>query len=64
MAGPRPGRAAIFLPPLIIAFVAAQRAAANMRTVDFLTVFGAGMVCGVSLMRLIPLLRSSRGAGV
>jgi len=64
MAGPGWGRATIFLPPLIIAFVAAQRVAANMRTVDFLTVFGAGLVCGVTLMRLIQLFRASRGAGV
>lgn len=44
MAGPRRGRAAIFVVPPIIAFVA-QRAAASLRMVYFLT--------GVSLLRLI-----------
>ena len=63
MVAPGRRRAAVFIMPLIIAFVSAQRAAPNVRTVDFLLLFAAGMLCGVSLMGLIQLFRTSRGAG-
>jgi hypothetical protein len=54
------GPAVIFLIPLIVAFAASSRAGHNMRTVDFLTVFGAGMLVGVSLMGLIQTARKSK----
>jgi hypothetical protein len=50
-------RAAIFVVPMIVGLVSAQRAAANVRLVDFLLLFASGVVFGVSLMGLIQFLR-------
>lgn len=49
--------AAIFVVPLIIAFVAASRIGGEIRTVDFLQIFAAGAITGVSLMGLIQVLK-------
>lgn len=63
MIAPGRRRAAVFIVPLITGFVTAQRAAPNVRAVDFVLLFAAGLLCGVSLVGLIQTLRSSRGAG-
>jgi hypothetical protein len=53
-------RAAIFVVPMIVGLVSAQRAAANVRLVDFLLLFASGVIFGVSLMGLIQFLRLTR----
>lgn len=50
-------RAAIFVVPMIVGLVSAQRAAGNVRLVDFLLLFASGVIFGVSLMGLIQFLR-------
>jgi hypothetical protein len=52
-------RAAIFVVPMIVGLVSAQRAAAGVRLVDFLLLFASGVIFGVSLMGLIQFLRVS-----
>ena len=52
--------AAVFIAPMIVGLVAAQRAAPQVRTVDFLLIFASGVVFGVSLMALIRVLRATR----
>ncbi|HET6798850.1 MAG TPA: hypothetical protein VFH40_16970 [Gemmatimonadales bacterium] len=55
-------RAAVFAVPMFIALVSAQRAAAHVRTVDFVLLFAGGVLFGVGLMNLIRFLRGgSRG---
>lgn len=54
---PRRRRAAVFAVPMVIVFVAAQRVGHAMRTVDFLTVFAAGMIFGITLAGVIRSLR-------
>jgi hypothetical protein len=56
-------RAAFSVVPMLIGFLAAQRAAPHVRTVDFLLLFAGGIAVGVSLMGLIQLLRTRRAAG-
>jgi hypothetical protein len=51
-------RATIFVIPMIVGLVSAQRAAPHVRTVDFLILFSAGAIFGVSLMGLIRVLRA------
>ena len=51
-------RVVVFVPPMILALVMAQRAAPHVRAVDFLTVFGSGVLFGVSLLRLIQIFRA------
>jgi hypothetical protein len=51
-------RAAVFVGPMIIALVMAQRAAPNVRAVDFLVGFGSGVLFGISLLRLIQIIRA------
>ena len=51
---------AVFVIPMIVGLVAAQRAAPHVRTVDFLLLFASGVVFGVSLMGLIQMLRTRR----
>jgi hypothetical protein len=47
---------------MFIALVSAQRAAAHVRTVDFVLLFAGGVLFGVGLMNLIRFLRGgSRG---
>jgi len=58
MNGPRTRRAAVFVIPLLIGLLSAQRAAAHVRTVDFLMVFAAGALFGVGLLGLIQVLRA------
>jgi hypothetical protein len=56
-------RAVIYAIPMIIALVAARRLVPDIRTVDFLLVFGAGTVFGCTLLGLIQVLRTSGNAG-
>lgn len=51
---------ALFIIPLMAALAASSRVGHNMRTVDFLTVFGAGMAVGVTIMALIQLARKTK----
>ncbi|HEY8259274.1 MAG TPA: hypothetical protein VIG08_16575 [Gemmatimonadales bacterium] len=56
-------RAAVSVVPMLVGFLAAQRAAPHVRTVDFLLLFFGGIAVGVSLMGLIQLLRARRSEG-
>ena len=60
MDAPERRRAAVYVAPLILTLVMAQRAAPRVRAVDFLLVFASGVIFGVSLMGLIRFLRASR----
>jgi hypothetical protein len=44
---------AVFVAPMLVGLIAAQRAAPRVRSVDFVLIFAAGVVFGVSLMGLI-----------
>ena len=50
-------RTVVFIVPLVIALTAASRMGRDIRTVDFLQIFAAGALTGVSLMGLIATLR-------
>ena len=64
MESPARRQAVVFVVPMIVGLVAAQRAAPHVRTVDFLLLFASGVVFGVSLMGLIQALRPRRsGSG-
>ena len=60
MESPSRRQAVVFIVPMIVGLVAAQRAAPHVRTVDFLLLFASGVVFGVSLMGLIQMLRARR----
>ena len=45
--------AAVFAAPMLVGLIAAQRALPHVRAVDFVLIFAAGVVFGVSLMGLI-----------
>jgi hypothetical protein len=45
---------------MIVGLVAAQRAAPQVRTADFLLIFASGVVFGVSLMAMIRVLRAGQ----
>ena len=60
MESPTRRRAAVFVVPMIVGLVAAQRAAPHVRAVDFLLLFASGVIFGVSLMGLIQILRARR----
>ena len=62
MESPTRRRAAVFVVPMIVGLVAAQRAAPHVRTVDFVLLFASGVVFGVSLMALIRVLRGERNS--
>jgi hypothetical protein len=51
-------RAAVFAVPMIIALVTARQVAPAVRTVDFLLIFAAGAVFGVTLVGIIRALRA------
>lgn len=63
MDAPARRRAAVFVVPLIIGIVSAQRAAPHVRAVDFVLIFASGILFGASLMALIQLLRAPRSSG-
>jgi uncharacterized oligopeptide transporter (OPT) family protein len=60
MDSPNRRRTAVFVAPLILTLVMAQRAAPRVRAVDFLLVFASGIIFGVSLMGLIQSLKAGR----
>ena len=60
MESPTRRRAAVFVIPMVVGLVAAQRAAPHVRTVDFVLLFASGVLFGVSLMGLIQILRAGR----
>ena len=43
----------VFLAPMLVGLIAAQKAAPRVRSVDFVLIFAAGVVFGVSLMGMI-----------
>lgn len=51
---------AVFAAPMLVGLIAAQRAAPHVRSVDFVLIFAAGMVFGVSLMSLIQAWKARR----
>ena len=53
-------RAAVFVVPMVLGLVMAQRATPHVRTVDFLLLFASGVIFGVSLMALLQNLRAGR----
>jgi hypothetical protein len=55
--------AAVFVVPLIIGLVSAQRLVPHMRAVDLLTLFASGALFGVGLMGLIQALRAKPRSG-
>lgn len=59
---PRRRRAVVFVIPLILALVAGRRVAENVRTVDYLTILGIGMVIGVSLVGLFQSMKTKNEA--
>jgi len=60
MDAPTRKRAVVFVVPMIVGLVTAQRAAPHVRLVDFLLLFASGVVFGVSLMGVIQSLRLPR----
>ena len=50
-------RQAVLAAPLVVGLVAAQRAAPHVRLVDFLLLFTAGALCGISLTGLFQAFR-------
>ena len=52
--------AVVFVIPMIIGLVTAQRVVPHIRTVDFLALFASGVIFGVSLMGLIQAVRAGR----
>jgi uncharacterized oligopeptide transporter (OPT) family protein len=55
-------RLAVFVGPMIVGLVSAQRAAPRVRTVDFLLLFASGVIFGVSLMGLIQMWKGGGGS--
>lgn len=60
MASPARRLPAAWIVPMMIGLIAAQRAAAHVRTVDVLTLFAGGVAFGVGLVGLIQMLRARR----
>lgn len=56
------GANAILVIPLIAAFAAVSRISDQVRTVDFLRIFAAGMVVGVVLTRLFLMFDKKKTA--
>jgi hypothetical protein len=53
-------RATSFAVPLILGLILAPRAAAHVRTVDFVLLFACGAAFGIGLMGIIQHLRAGR----
>jgi hypothetical protein len=51
-------RAVVFAIPMIIALAAGRQVVPHVRTVDFLLIFAAGAVFGVTLVGVIRALRA------
>ena len=50
----------VFLAPMLVGLIAAQKAAPHVRSVDFVMIFAAGLVFGVSFMGLIQAWKARR----
>ena len=50
----------VFVAPMLVGLIAAQKAAPRVRSVDFVLIFAAGLVFGVSLMGLIQAWKARR----
>jgi predicted membrane channel-forming protein YqfA (hemolysin III family) len=53
-------RGMTFIVPVLLGLLLAQRAAANVRTVDFLTIFAGGVLLGVGVVGLARGIRERR----
>ena len=53
---------AVFVAAMLVGLIAAQKAAPRVRSVDFLLIFAAGVIFGVSLMGLVKAWKA-RGKG-
>jgi predicted membrane channel-forming protein YqfA (hemolysin III family) len=49
-----------FIVPALLGLLLAQRAAANVRAVDFLTIFAGGVLLGVGVVGLARGIRETR----
>jgi hypothetical protein len=58
MNGPRPRRPAVIAIPLLLGLLGAQRAAAHVRTVDFLQLLASGALIAVGVMELVRAFRA------
>jgi hypothetical protein len=57
-AAPRRNRGAVvWVVPLILSLVVMRRAAAAVRTVDFLQIFMCGMIAGICLINMIQFFK-------
>jgi hypothetical protein len=56
------GRMMIFTMALLLGVSVCLRVSSTIRAVDFLQIFGCGMLFGVGLMGLITTLRERRGS--
>jgi hypothetical protein len=57
-------RVAVFVGPMLVGLLAAQRAAAHLRTVDLVLVFFGAAAFGCGLVGLIRTLRSPQDSRV
>jgi hypothetical protein len=53
-------RPVFYIVPVLLGLLVAQRAAANVRTVDFVTIFAGGILLGVGLIGLVRGVREKR----
>ena len=53
-------RPVFYIVPVLVGLLVAQRAGANVRTVDFVTIFAGGVLLGVGLLGLLRGLREKR----
>lgn len=51
-------RAAAFVIPLLLSILAAARAAPRVRSIDFVALFGAGMIFGIGVAGLVRFIRA------
>jgi len=53
-------RPVFYIVPVLFGLLVAQRAAANVRTVDFVTIFAGGILLGVGLVGLMRGLKGKQ----
>jgi hypothetical protein len=53
-------RPIMFIVPVLLGLLVAQRASANVRTVDFLAIFAGGVLLGVGVVGLARGIRERR----
>ena len=62
MAKPERRRAAAFVVPLLFGILAAARVAERVRAVDFMALFGAGIIFGIGIAGLVRFFRARSAA--